>query len=450
MKKQFLYLLGLLIIGLGACTPTEDWDDMYDDLVDAENESYALIADLEQAPDSYTLDDADYAYSSNSVVSTNLYFSSDATASEYLPEILYSLYFGEADQTIDVTYNYYNGELEYLDEIASVEAYELSDDDYDSMGEDYGEPGYYNNFAYNILPEDYLPDFLAGLYPSAADGDIVLVTYKYYSDYTTSTISEYWAYDGSDWAASEDGIELPDGVEMYTLTDDDYDSMGEDSGEPGKYNNFSSSAEPEDYLPAFLTATYPYAQEGDKIAVIYKYYASYVTSTLASEYEKTEDAWEENEQVSEVTSNFIFNLKTAESDGVSYNDYSESYWSINEATIYTMVADDYQTIVDYVETNIGSSYVDSYGTAEDYFGASAYYVEFRTGSSYYDSSFSSWEDAVSTAISTVTLPDLYPDSELNAEYKIYFSGYDGSMVTYSMNFTCTDTGVFEYVEGSLD
>jgi hypothetical protein len=422
---------------------------MYDDLVDAENESYALVADLELAPDEYTLDDADYAYSSSSVVSTNLYFSSDATVAEYMPEVLYSSYFGEADQTMDVTYTYYNGELEYLDEIASVEAYELSDDDYDSMGEDYGEPGYYNNFAYNILPEDYLPDFLAGLYPSAVDGDIVLVTYKYYSDYTTSTISEYWAYDGSVWAASEDGVELPDGVEMYTLTDDDYDSMGEDSGEPGKYNNFSSTAEPEDYLPAFLTSLYPYAQEEDKVAVIYQYYSG-STSTVAQQYTYSGSAWEAYETTEEVTTNFIFNLKTTESDGVSYNDYSASYWSINEATIYTLVSDDYQTIVDYVEANIGSSYVNSYGTGEEYFGGDAYYVNFSISSGDYDASFSSWEEAVSTAIATVTLPDLYPDSETDLSYKIYFETYDGSNVTYSMTFTCTDTGVFEYVEDSLE
>ena len=38
---------------------------------------------------------------------------------------------------------------------------------------------------------------------------------------------------------------------VYYLSSEDFDSMGEGSGQPGHYNNFSSSISPDNYLPTF-------------------------------------------------------------------------------------------------------------------------------------------------------------------------------------------------------
>ena len=46
------------------------------------------------------------------------------------------------------------------------------------------------------------------------------------------------------------------------------------AGNQGRYNNFSSSISPDDYLLNFLSNKYPYALEGDDLSVIYKYYSS--------------------------------------------------------------------------------------------------------------------------------------------------------------------------------
>ena len=120
---------------------------------------------------------------------------------------------------------------------------------------------------------------------SAYDGETINLAFKYTS---TSSASATWeifeanikapGVEGvtepkSDFYTYEDGSwELSEGV--YYLSDDDFDSMGEGSGQPGKYNNFSSSISPDDYLLTFLSNKYPYALEGDDLSVIYKYYSS--------------------------------------------------------------------------------------------------------------------------------------------------------------------------------
>lgn len=75
----------------------------------------------------------------------------------------------------------------------------------------------------------------------------------------------YYSYDGSRWEQMDD---------IYYLSTSDYDSMGEDSGRPGRFNNFSSSVAPEDYLPTFLSKTPPYdfAQNGDELTLVYKFF----------------------------------------------------------------------------------------------------------------------------------------------------------------------------------
>ena len=75
----------------------------------------------------------------------------------------------------------------------------------------------------------------------------------------------YYRYNGSRWSTING---------VYYLSRSDYDSMGESSGRPGRFNNFSSSTHPEDYLPKFLSRTAPYdfAQEGDEVFLVYRFF----------------------------------------------------------------------------------------------------------------------------------------------------------------------------------
>lgn len=168
--------------------------------------------------------------------------------------------------------------------------------------------------------------------------------------------TKYFEYNGSSWSAMDN---------VYVLSADDYNSMGA----PGRYDNFSSSAEPEDYLPAFLTFKYPYAQEGDEYIMVYKYYSDGVR-TIADNYIFSEGEW-----VSELAAEEI--VVTVKTDQVKRN---SSGWAFDPSVELTMNSDDYQVIVDYVISNLASktseTLVDGYETAEFYYGASAYYVNF--------------------------------------------------------------------------
>jgi len=210
-------------------------------------------------------------------------------------------------------------------------------------------------------------------------------------------------------------------------------------GAPGNYDNFSSSDDPDNYLPQLLEQKYPYAQEGARMAVVYKYYSG-GTQTRADEYHFEGGNWMKYDPVEVRTDQY---LKTA------------SGWLFDPTVLYTMTAADYQLIVDYVKNNIGEEYVSSYGNNETYYGANAYYLEFQIGSAYYDSSFESWEEAVKEAIGTAFLPEKFPDAVSQVEgvdvnYVVTFGAYLNSMVNYTITFQCTKAGPnpeFTYVEG---
>lgn len=400
------------------------------------------INDLEA--ESYELTDDDYDDMGTSKGEPGYYdnFSSSILASDYLPDFLSSKYSGESDGfSVMLTYAYYSsGATSNITVFYSLSlsetitySYELTTEDYDSMGEEEDTPGEYDNFAYDVDPDDYLPDFLLTKYPNAASGDIASITYEYYSNYTTTTESSTYKFDGSVWSAyaidqtwSEVDIETPSDVSSYILTEDDYVSMGEDSNEPGADNTFKAVIDPENYLATFLSVNFAYKATGTRMAIFYNYETDDATILQVAEYNKTDDGWVETGETEENTSQFM---------------KEEGEWNMVTAELYTMVGDDYQYIVDYVKSNIGESYVDSYGTGDYYYGTSAYYSEFRTKDKYRETSkFDTWQDAVEEAIGTVFLPYKYPDATADMVYIITFAGYYSAMVDYTIEFTCTAEG----------
>ncbi len=421
--KKILFFATALLLFFGC----EDYNDQFEGYDD---NTITLVKNLE-----YSLTDADYE-SMGGAPADYYNFSSSAPAADFIPDFLAEKYPSlDVNSSVNVTYTYYMGRLDYLDYLTNADSYELSTADYDSMGESSGQPGKYNNFDSGTPPEDYLPDFMATKYPNAENGDLVLVTYKFYSG-AVSNVSEYYGFDGSAWAAVE--IDLPEGVSLYELTTDDYDSMGEEYGQPGRYNNFDSSTPPEDYLPTFLKLKFPYATTGEKIAVIYKYYSD-GTSKRAIEYTKTANGWEAYSSTESRTDQF---LKTK--DG----------WLFDPSVIFTMSSDDYQIIVDYVKATYGEEKLDSYGTQEFYFGAGAYYGNFDLRDGKYDTSFASGLEAAKAGIAEGLLPNKFPNavaqvSGVDVMYIISFATYDGTDGKQTYTYQCTKSGPnpeFTFVE----
>ncbi|MDX9883645.1 MAG: hypothetical protein RBS73_16410 [Prolixibacteraceae bacterium] len=421
MKKilPLLFIAGLLF---AACNPM---GDIYDE-IDAKEIIFKSNQEI-------TLTDADYE-SMGGNVAKNHNFSASDPAAEYLPDFLADKYPAFTQGSIvNVTYKYYNGNLAYLSQLTKSVSYELTTADYDSMGQETGQPGKYNNFDASVRPENFLPAFFLTKYPSAKSGDMVLITYKFYSSGSTKNVSEFYRFNGSAWAAYV--VELPAGITMYELLASDYDAMGA----PGKYNNFSSTDLPGNYLPQMLAQKFPYVQEGTKIAVVYNYYSSSV-SKRADEYTFLSGKWTIYNPVSIKTEQYIH--------------AGTAGWVFDPSVVFTMISSDYLSIVNYVKTNKGASYLDSYGTAEFYYGASSYYSNFDLRAGKFYSGFSTGTEAVKEAIGKVLLPAKFPNavnkvSGIDVNYIVSFAVYDGANYTSTMTFQCTKSGPnpeFSFVE----
>ena len=423
MKKIiFLFVIATMLF---SC---EKYNDQFEDY---DNNEIIQVVNL-----GYTLTEVDYTEIGGDPKKYNS-FSKYAPAADFIPKFLGNKYFAlDKGSAIQVTYEYYRGKLNYLGVLTDSKSYELSKDDYDSMGEGSNEPGKYNNFSSSVPAKDFLPTFFATKYPDAEKNEIVFVTYKFYSG-SVSNVSENYKFDGANWALAT--INLPDGVNVYELSSDDYDSMGK----PGKYNNFSSSMPAENYLPAFLKSKYQYAQPEDIIAVVYNFYKSGKTSKKAIEYTYDGTMW--NMYQSTITKTDQY-LKT------------ESSWVFDPTVLYTIGKGDYQMIVDYVKQNIGAEHVSSYGNNESYYGANDYYANFNIRDNEFSSTFASWEEAVKEAIKDAFLPAKFPDAVAQVEgidvkYIVTFLAHSDSDVYYSMTFQCTKSGPnpeFKFIEGPME
>lgn len=81
--------------------------------------------------------------------------------------------------------------------------------------------------------------------------------------------------------------------ESYTLTDADYDAMGTESGQPGKYNNFDATMNVNNYLTAFCATKYVSLVDGKIVNITYKFYGGGTTAQLVKTYKKVAGVWQE-------------------------------------------------------------------------------------------------------------------------------------------------------------
>lgn len=231
-----------------------------------------------------------------------------------------------------------------------------------------------------------------------------------------TTIKTFYQYNGSKWVK-------PD--KLYYLNADDYNAMGA----PGSYDSFSSSVPPQNYLPALLSVLYPIAGQDFETVLVYKYFNGTTTLTLADKYKFDNGAWKS-------TYNYVQPKK-------SQFLYSTTGWVFDPTVAFKMVSADYQMIVDWVETNKGASYIDTYGTQEWYTGAGSYYSNFDLRADKWDETvFTTKVDAVEAAIGLALLPTKYPSavsqvSGIDVYYVVSYATYDGANGNYTMKFQCT-------------
>ncbi|PID89760.1 MAG: hypothetical protein CSB01_00345 [Bacteroidia bacterium] len=443
MKKLIYYILGFTALLFAAC-------DLMDDIYTEMDENKKPI----NYSFDYELTDDDYASISKKAlkvaktsqdsakakaIKTHKTFSESIAAADYIGYALVGNFpaLGK-NSAINVTYNYALAEKTYLAKLSSATEYTVSKEDYDAMGED--GPGKYDNFSSSVLPDDYLPGFLADKFPNEAEGAVYQVFYKYYSGKTEDRFSYYYLKN-SKW------MPVPN---PYILEADDYDAMGK----PGKYDNFSSSIDPDDYLPTFLGIKFPYAQAGDQKLIIYAYYAGGgVTEMHGKEYEFDGTNWKIPAKVIKKTSQFI---------------HTGSTWVFDPTVRFTMGTEDYQMIVDWVATTEHADLVSSYGNNEYYTGASAHYNNFDARIYKYTSQpeFAGLSDEDAAKLIqeriiigiTQLLKAKYPNavaqvSGIDVMFIVTYLVYDGSNHNYTIKLQCTKSAPnpeFEVVEGPTE
>ncbi len=314
-------------------------------------------------------------------------------------------------------------------------SYELTADDYNSMGEESGQPGKYDNFDGNMDVEAYLIAFLNEKYATLEDGKTVSISYKFYaSGAGTTTKSSAYKKEAANWVSIELQVYSTD--IKYTLEKEDYDSMGTESGKPGRYDNFDANMDIDHYLTNFLRVKFPYTTSGQTAEVTYLYYASGATSEPSRIYKFDGTTWSifnPYEDVVEISTK----LAEMEFDGTN--------WTMKRLMGGTrklvMAHEHYVMLYEWVKVN-KAEYVrgEGYTTQEYYFGTDTSYdninnnyntwrTHYNVGGQYTgknDDQMQEIMDArMAEAITVVLLPNIISTPDPGLTYVVVYEVYAG-------------------------
>lgn len=207
----------------------------------------------------------------------------------------------------------------------------------------------------------------------------------------TDSKGEYFMYTGGSWEAVED---------IYYLTSADYDSMGTASGQPGQYNNFSSSTSPDNYLPTFLELNFPFGQEDQELFVIYDYFSSSTGAQRRGNlYTFTDGMWNAHESTIESSLQF---------------GYDNGVWVPDNTIRHDLDGSDY----DYITS--------TFAAVAGFEGPTASVAQYSN----FDrrpSNDAYWSDEMlATAFASLLDNSLAPGAEEGQKYVLSFAIYDGS------------------------
>ena len=202
----------------------------------------------------------------------------------------------------------------------------------------------------------------------------------------------YYMYSDGEWELAENA---------YYLSSADFDSMGEGSGQPGRFDNFSSSVSPDNYLPAFLAINFPYGQEEEELIVTYAYYSSSSGAQVRGNlYTFTDGAWMAHQ--STISTSLQFG-------------HDGTQWVPDNTIRYTLVDADYSNVASTLLTTPG--FEDAAGNLDNYGNFN------RTGSG------TSWSDEMMITAMGVVLDSIDPSAEDGQKYITTYNIYDGSSGT---------------------
>ena len=201
----------------------------------------------------------------------------------------------------------------------------------------------------------------------------------------------YFMYNGSNWEAVEG---------TYYLSSMDYDAMGENEDQPGAYNSFGSSISPDNYLPAFLSINFPYAQEDEELFVIYDYISSSSGAQIRGDF-YTVIGGEFTGHESTISSTLQFG-------------FDNGIWVPDNTIRHTFTADDYAAI----NTALSATYETATASMINYGN-----MDRRAGN------VAEWTNPMVLEAINVVLDNIAPDAEEEQKYVVTAEVYNGSNTT---------------------
>lgn len=312
-------------------------------------------------------------------------------------------------------------------------AYTLVDADYDSMGEENGQPGKYNNFDNKMDVDGYLIDFITQKYASLVQGKIVSITYMYYETGAgTNARTNSYKKEVSGWYRIELNAFAAD--ISYKMVTEDYDAMGTESGKPGRYDNFDANMDINQYLDVMLRQKYPYAAVNSTAMVTYDYYAS--TTTSRSSYYRFDgirwgafDPYADTIDVTAKIAEMEFNGTSWVLDRLLGGSYK-----------YSLTIPDCGKLLDWVKINKPEYVSVQYDNEEFYFGASAHYGNINNDYAKWKETYNKngeftgktddqvqliMDERIAWGISNLILPDLISTPDPGVSYQITYNVYKG-------------------------
>lgn len=301
MKKILIILIAALAV-FTACDPMNDINSEVEKKQAKADADALFLKDLLIAPEAYTLTEEDYELSSNEDVAKYKNFSKYALPKDYLPEILNQKFSGEDAQEMMVTYDFYS-----KPEVDEDGAYELSDADYESMGQSYP------NFTDEDEAEALIAKLLDRIMYADEAGAEKTVAYTIFK-----TRQDRFIRVNEDETSEEVGYDS----DAVVVTDEIYEATGN-----GKYKNFYGIDDALEDLAEYAV------DAGVALPVTYSalVYKNYITEYVVYIYNGTN--WEVKQSVMPMSEPLNYALNE--------DDISQSYWWADPAIKITLGTEDY-------------------------------------------------------------------------------------------------------------
>jgi len=374
---------------------------------------------------------------------TNDAYWSNEMILEAINEVLLENIDGVEGQKYNVSYDIYNGSAGTESMTVQFNGnayvavggtpYELTTDDYDLAGaelaEAYPDPAgnaaQYHSFAIDEDSDDYwsmdmiLEAFnivLKENFPDAVDGDKFEVSYDVYSGGVSTKLQAVILQDGTYVIDESAAVSTIEETKVFAFTNNSWNTPlileEEDYAEMGQsYPNFDDEDEAIYKLAIFLENRFPYAQDGDFVALGYDFYSGETTREYAN------FVFEDGE--------FIYIPSVVESSLQFGNDGTQ--WVPDNTIRYSLSGADYGIIASALEDDYGNPVesMENYSNFDRREGNSAY-----------------WSDEMLLEAMQALLNEIAPNAEVGQQYVLTFDIYNGTNTTESLSLIKDESGTW--------